>query len=60
MYYYDVLSLKRITGMAPLQLFGEAAVKNDRSQLLKFFLPVFGFIEKELNLGLPVAVPDGC
>ena len=34
----------------PLQFFGEMRGKNDHSQFLKFFLPLFGFTKKYINL----------
>jgi hypothetical protein len=52
MYQDDVTFLKRVTRTTPLQLFGQPAVKQDRSQFLQFFLPLFGFIEVPINLGI--------
>ena len=57
MYQDDVSFLKRVTRATPPQFFGQPTAKNDRSQLLKFFLPLFGFSEKEINLGILFA---GC
>src|SRR5215471_21824950 len=46
------LFLKRVTRTTPLQFFGQLTVKNDHSQFLKFFLPLFGFPEKSINFGI--------
>jgi hypothetical protein len=48
----DVAFLKRVARTAPLQFFGQRAVKNDRSQLLQFFLPLFGFGKVKIDLGV--------
>jgi hypothetical protein len=43
LYDNDVAFLERVTRFAPLQFFGQPTVKNDRSQFLEFFPPLFGF-----------------
>ena len=48
----DVASLKRVTRATPPQFFGQPTAENDRPQLLKFFLALFGFSEKEINFGI--------
>src|SRR3974390_1698027 len=48
----DVAFLKRVTRFTPPQFFLQPAVENDLSQFLKFFLPLFGFAEKEIDLGI--------
>ena len=52
----DVAFLKRVTRNTPLQFFGQRTVKNDRSQFLKFFLPLLGFIKKKSTLGLDIVI----
>src|SRR5262245_6376135 len=52
MYENDVAFLKRVTRATPPQFFGQPTVKNDRSQLLKFFFPPLGCSEKEINFGI--------
>jgi hypothetical protein len=48
----DVAVLERVTRNTPFQFFGQVAVKNDLSQFLHFFLPLFGISKKEINLGI--------
>jgi hypothetical protein len=51
--YYDYVAFpKHVTRLTPLQLFGQGAAKNDRSQFLKFVLPFSGFPKKEISLGI--------
>jgi hypothetical protein len=38
--------------MTPLQFFGQLTVKADHSQFLHFFPPLFGFLEKPIDLGI--------
>src|SRR5438067_4681380 len=48
----DVPSLKGVTRNTPLHFFGQPTVKNDPSQFLQFFLPLFGFSYISVNLGI--------
>ncbi len=48
----DVFLVNRVTGLTPFQFFGQPAVENDRPQLLKLFVPFFGFLENSINLGI--------
>ena len=48
--YCALLFFKGITGNSPLQFFAEPTIKNDHSQLLQFFLPLFGFTKIKINL----------
>lgn len=52
MYQDNILSLKCVTGTAPLQFFGQTTVENDLPELSKFFLPLRGLIEEEFNFGI--------
>ena len=44
--------VKRVARATPLQFFGQLAIKNDRSQFLELLLPLFGFPQKCINLGI--------
>jgi hypothetical protein len=46
----DVGFLKRVTRLAPLQFFGQAAIKQELSQELQLFLPFFGFFQVGIDL----------
>ena len=46
-----VAVLKRVARFPPLQFFGQPAAKDDPSQFLRFFLPVFGLAYKCINEG---------
>ena len=48
--YNDVAFLKRVTRLTPLQFFGQVTVKNDRSQVRQFFLPLLGFAKEPIYL----------
>src|SRR5215472_13926063 len=52
MHENDVAFLKSVTRATPPQFLGQPTAKNDRSQLLTLFLPLFGFREKEINFGI--------
>jgi hypothetical protein len=52
MYKNYIAFLKRVTRTTPLQFFGQPTVKNDRSQYLKFSLPLFGPAKIEINPGI--------
>src|SRR5262245_66334938 len=56
MYENDITFLKRVTRATPPHFFGQPTAQNDRSQLLEFFLPLFGFSEVEINLGILAAL----
>jgi hypothetical protein len=46
----DILILKGVAGNAPLQFFGQRAVKKNAPQLFKFFLPFLRLLQKRINL----------
>jgi hypothetical protein len=55
MYQDYVTALKRVTRNTPLRFLGQLTVKNDSSQFLQFFLPLFGSSQESINLGICLA-----
>jgi hypothetical protein len=50
-----VLSVKRVAGLMPLEIFSELRVEKDGSQLLQLFLPTFRVGDKGIDLGIGFA-----
>jgi hypothetical protein len=48
----DIFLLERVTGLPPLQFFGQPTVKSDHPQFLKFLPPLFGFAYYPIHLGV--------
>jgi hypothetical protein len=45
----NVLVFKLVARLTPFQFFGQLAIQNDLPQPDKFFLPLAGLVEKEIN-----------
>src|SRR5262245_55047857 len=52
MYQNYVTCLILVTRLTPFQFLGQPGIKTDRSQLLEFFTPLFGFPQKSINPGI--------
>lgn len=53
--HHDILSFRGITGFAPFDLFREAAGERDLPELFHFGLPIRGFVEQGVYLGIHMA-----
>jgi hypothetical protein len=51
----DGFALERVTGLTPLEFFGQLRVEKDCSQLLQFSTPLFRSADEGIDVGIRFA-----